>query len=122
MAVGEDYPVSAVTNADCSMSVIVTTWLMLYPHATFRAMLRQSLGDPVVIYEWQGEDGGDFLGEIKVITAGDDRLLLMKMPARDAKRIGRLSGVYDIVIEDEAINMKRRICGGTFDLSYGVTE
>lgn len=118
--VGEVYPVGAVTNADCSMALNVTSWLALYPNATFRAQLRASSGDPVVRYEWAG-GGGEFKGRAQVVPAGSKKLLLMKMPARDAQRVGPLAGVYDIAIEDPAIDMKRVICGGPFNIEYGVT-
>ena len=115
-----DLPVNTKHNADCDMSVVVTSWLTLYPNARFRGQIRRSLGDPVVLYEWR-EDPADSNGLIRVVTAGSEKLLLMKMPARHAKNIGPISGWYDVLIEDPVIDMKRPAFGGNFNITYGVT-
>lgn len=115
-----DYPVTTKHNADCDMSIVITSWLVLYPNGKFRGQIRRSLGDPVVLYEWREDPTLDD-GLIKVTTAGADKLLLMKMPARHASRIGPIAGWYDVLIEDPEIDMKRPAFGGTFTITYGVT-
>lgn len=119
----ETYDVTTRTSGDCSMAVVVTTWLLLYPNGKFIGQLRRKKDDPVVLYQWTNLPINNPHNSIcRVVTAGEQKLLLLKMPNIDMLRIGPMEGFYDVRIQDDALNAKYPIFEGSFAILPGVTR
>lgn len=119
----ETYDVVTRTSGDCSMAVIITPWLLLYPNGKFIGQLRRKKDDPVVLYQWTNMSiNNPHNSIVRVITAGVDRILLMKMPNSDMKSLGPMVGFYDVRIQDDALNARYPMFEGSFTILPGVTR